>query len=71
MSVYKFSAINPDNQQRVKSELVANNLKEALVAIKKRGLNPIDVKVRRSLSDLSFGTSKVKQKDLILDSYPP
>jgi len=66
MATYKFSAINPENRQRVNSELIANSLKEAVAAVKRQGLNPIEVKQKKSLANISIGTPKVKQKDLVL-----
>lgn len=66
MALYKFSAINPDTRQRVHSELIANSLKEAIAAVKRQGLNPIEVKQKKSLANISIGTPKVKQKDLVL-----
>jgi len=67
MAIYKFLALNPENKQRINSTITANTLKDAVAAIKKQGLNPIDVKLKRSFTSFSFGGSiKVKQKDLVL-----
>jgi type IV pilus assembly protein PilC len=66
MPVYKFSAIKPDTNKRINSELTADSLKDATATIRRQGLNPIDIKLKNPFSNFSFATSKIKQKDLIL-----
>ncbi|HEY5268483.1 MAG TPA: type II secretion system F family protein, partial [Candidatus Saccharimonadales bacterium] len=67
MPVYKFLAIKSDTNKRISSEITADNPTEAAAAIKKQGLNPIDIKLKNPFSGFSFNTSsKVKQKDLVL-----
>ena len=66
MPVFRFSAVNPKNRQRVSSEITSSSEKDALATIKKQGLNPIEIKEKKSFLNLTIGKQKVKQKDLVL-----
>ena len=66
MPIYKFVALKSDTNQRISSEIEADDVKSAIAAIKQQGLNPIDVKLKSVLSASIFTSSKIKQKDLVL-----
>ena len=55
MPVFKFSAVNPKNRQRVSSEITSSSEKDALATIKKQGLNPIEIKEKKSFLNLTIG----------------
>ncbi|HUC95912.1 MAG TPA: type II secretion system F family protein [Candidatus Saccharimonadia bacterium] len=70
MAGFKYIALNPKDGMRLTAKLSANNEQEVIIAIKKQGLTPIEVKHDSILTGLSlslqFGKSGVRQKDLIL-----